>query len=181
MDCPAGDELGESGDPPDPWEGEETGTFGSWTGPKTIFKKVKEWGMDCECDDSNIGAFIQYSSTLAQTEAEERLIFEWVLKLVTLYVKEDGWDGWETGAATWDWSKLNVGNLWEVPPPQWAVEREMCDMAECGKLEEGVKVQEEEVKEEEEGVKEEVELMKEEEVGVKVGVKEEEGVKGFEN
>ena len=124
-DC---DKPGESGDPPEQLKGEEMGTFGSWTGPKNIFKKVKEWGMDCECDDSKIGAFIQYSSTLAQTEAEERLLFEWVLKLVTLYVTEVGWDGWEAGPATWDWSKLDMGNLWEVPPPDWAVERERGQM-----------------------------------------------------
>ena len=38
------------------------------------------------------------------------------MKLVVLYVSKDGWDEWEAGPATW--SKLNVGNLWEVPPPQ---------------------------------------------------------------
>ena len=44
--------------------------------PWTIFTKVKEWGMKLECDDSDIGSFIQYFSTLAQTEDKERLTLE---------------------------------------------------------------------------------------------------------
>ena len=39
-------------------------------------------------------------------------------------------DGWEAGLATWDWSKLDLRNLWEVLPPDWAVEREMRELWE---------------------------------------------------
>ena len=55
-------------------KGGEIGTFGSWTGSKRFLKKVKEWGINCESDDTKIAALVQYFSTLAQTEAEERLI-----------------------------------------------------------------------------------------------------------
>ena len=53
------------------------------------------------------------------------------------------WGGWEAGPVSWDWSQLHVGNLWEVSPPEWAVEREndaieeevVVEGAEIGKAE----------------------------------------------
>ena len=65
-------------------------------------------------------------------------MFEWFLRLVSCYVQEDGWDGWESVGEdallgpdwagswlAWDWSELEVGSLWQVPPPEWAINREI--------------------------------------------------------
>ena len=72
------------------------GTFGSWSGPRTVFEKVKEWALNMECSERHIGAFFRYCCTLAETEDEDRQMFEWFLKLVSLYMQEGGWDGWES-------------------------------------------------------------------------------------
>ena len=85
--CDDTDPGGEA-DSPESGGGAEVGTFGSWAGPKTVFKKVKEWICDGECDDTKFEAFILYTSTLAESDAEERF-----------FVSEDGW---EEGPAKWD-------------------------------------------------------------------------------
>ena len=137
---------------PDPGGGK---TFRSWSGPNMVFWKVKQWSQDMECGERHIGAFFQYCSTLVKTVEEGRQLFEWWLKLVSMYVQEDERVGWESVAEdallgpdwagswlAWDWSQLEVGNLWEVPPPEWAISRENQLKAN----EEGVMVKESEVK-----------------------------------
>ena len=51
-------------------------------------------------------------------------MFEWMLKLVSLYVKEDGWKGLREGALKWDWSTLFLGSQWDIPCPEFAQKRE---------------------------------------------------------
>ena len=122
-------------EPPDPG-GEEMGTFGSWSGPKNIFKEVKHWAGDMGCEDKNIGAFFQYCWAFCESDAEEREMFVWMLELVTLYVKEDGWEGFYLGPWKWDWSSFGLRDGWEIPTPDWAQKRELEDiLAGRGKVE----------------------------------------------
>ena len=55
-------------------------------------------------------------------------MFVWMLSLIQLYVKEDGWDGFCQGALKWDWSQVAVRDGWEIPAPEWARQREEEDI-----------------------------------------------------
>ena len=108
---------------------EEEFTFGKWTGPKFLFKKVHKWAMkDTDCGEKTIGAFLQYCWGFCESDQEEDEMFEWMLSLVTLYVREDGWKGFREGALLWDWSQFAIKNRWEIPIPEFAKIREEEDI-----------------------------------------------------
>ena len=52
----------------------------------------------------------------------------WMLSLVNLYVKEDGWDRFCQGAFKWDWNQVALRDHWEIPAPVWASFREEEDI-----------------------------------------------------
>ena len=116
----------ESEDDPDL---EEQFTFGKWTGPKFIFKQVHKWAVkDTNCDERTIGNFLQYCWGFCENDDEEDEMFEWMLSLITRYVREDGWKGFCEGALIRDWSQVTVRNGWEIPTPEWAKSREAEDI-----------------------------------------------------
>ena len=105
-------------------------TFASWTGPKFIFKKVHKWAVKDwgKSPRKSIGWFLQYCWAFCESEEEEDEMFVWMLSLIGLYVKEDGWDGFCQGALRWDWSQVAVRDSWEIPAPEWASRREEDDI-----------------------------------------------------
>ena len=128
------DKSDESGEDPDPG-GAKVAFFCSWSGPMEVFLKVKEWAFAAKCPDASIGAFFQYCFAFAESAVEEKELLEWMLSLVTLYVKENTWAGnwngasWNQGEGAWDWSQLSLANEWKVSPPEWACQRELEDIA----------------------------------------------------
>ena len=116
-------------DDPDPGGGlgerkMDMGHLGEWTGDRQVWGQVRRWLGKQNCDDSSIAGFFQHCFVYAYTDDEEDLLFEWMLKLVSLYVKEDGWEGLREGALKWDWSTLFLGNQWDIPIPEFAQKRE---------------------------------------------------------
>ena len=105
-------------------------TFDSWTGPKFVFKKVHQWAVKDwgKSSRSSIGWFLQYCWAFCESEEEEDEMFVWMLSLIGLYVKEDGWGGFCQGALKWDWSQVAVRDGWEIPAPEWARLREEEDI-----------------------------------------------------
>ena len=120
-------------------------TFASGTGPKFIFKKVQKWSVKDwgKSSRGSIGWFLQYCWAFCESEEEEDEMFVWMLSLIALYVREDGWGGFCQGALTWDWSQVALRDYWEIPAPEWARNREeediMNGLVETGDDEVGVK------------------------------------------
>ena len=126
-------------DDPDPGGGPserkmEMGHLGEWTGDRRVWGQVRKWLGVQNCDDSSIAGFFQHCFVYALSDDEEDLLFEWMLKLVSLFVKKDGWEGLREGALKWDWSTLFLGSQWDIPCPEFAQKRE----EEALKLEEEV-------------------------------------------
>ena len=105
-------------------------TFASWTGPKFIFKKVHKWSVKDwgKSPRGSIGWFLQYCWAFCESEDEEDEMFVWMLSLLSLYVKEDGWDGFCQGALKWNWNQVALRDDWEIPAPVWAKRREEEDI-----------------------------------------------------
>ena len=139
-------EESEEGEDPDL---AEQFTFASWTGPKFIFKKVHQWAVKDwnQSSKGSIGSFLQYCWAFCEDEREEDEMFMWMLSLISLYVKEDGWVGFCHGALKWDWSQLAVRDHWEIPAPEWAKNREEEDILNGFMMNEEEVVKEDVVKE----------------------------------
>ena len=102
-------------------------TFDSWTGPKFIFRKVHKWAVKDwkKSPRGSIGWFLQYCWAFCECEEEEDEMFVWMLSLLSLYIKEDGWDGFCQGALKWDWDQVALRPGWA---PAWAKNREEEDI-----------------------------------------------------